>query len=325
MLGLAAILAAAGVWLYLYLRRRDPSTFHGQRRSPVGPVLLLLAGASLTAVAPDPCDIETAYHCARVEVDPDRPTGRLLILNSARHSYVDLVDPRYLEFAYTQWVGAVVDTFAPAGEPVRVLHIGGGGFTMPRYVAATRPESFNRVLELDGELVALDHAELGVTPGPDLDIVVDDARMSLTRQPDRSFDMVIGDAFGHLAVPWHLTTKEFVEEIRRVLVPGGIYALNVIDYPPNRLIRAELATVATVFAHVALVAPEEALAGGGRGSNFVVLASDQPLPLAQLRPLMAAVSEPATVLDGPELAAFIGDARVLTDDYAPVDQLLVGP
>ncbi len=285
-------------------------------------MLVLLAGASLTVAAPNPCDIETAYHCARVEVDPDRPSGRLLRLNSARHSYVDLADPRYLKFAYAQWLGAVVDSFVTGGSPVRVLHIGGGGFTMPRYVAATRPASFNRVLELDGELVALDRAELGVTPGPDLDIVVDDARMSLARQPDQDFDLVIGDAFGHLAVPWHLTTKEFLSDVQRVLVPGGMYALNVIDYPPNRLIRAELATVAAVFAHVAVVAPEEALAGRGRGSNFLVLASDQPLPLAQVRPLIAAVAEPAIVLDGPELTAFVGDARVLTDDYAPVDQLL---
>ncbi len=324
-LGLAAVLAAVGVWLYLFLRRRDPSTFHGGSRPVTGLVLLLLAGAGLTIVAPNPCDIETAYHCARIQVDPDRPTGRLLRLNSARHSYVDLADPRHLEFAYTQWLGAVVATLAPPGAPVRTLHIGGGGFTMPRYVAATRPGSFNRVLELDGELVALDRAELGVTPSPDLDVIVDDARMSLARQPDQSFDLVIGDAFGHLAVPWHLTTKEFLEDVRRVLVPGGLYALNVIDYPPNRLIRAELATVRATFAHVAVVAPESVLAGGGKGSNFVVLASDRPLPLAQLRPLIATVAEPATVLDGPELTAFIGDSRVLTDDYAPVDQLLVGP
>ena len=167
---------------------------------------------------------------------------------------------------------------------------------MPRYVAATRPGSFNRVLELDGELIALDRAELGVTPGPDLDVIVDDARMSLARQPGESFDLVIGDAFGHLAVPWHLTTTEFLEDVRRVLVPGGVYALNVIDYPPNRLIRAELATVRASFAHVAVVAPEPALAGGGRGSNFLVLASDLPLPLVQLRPFIGMVAEPATAI-----------------------------
>jgi hypothetical protein len=281
-----------------------------------------LAGAGLTTIAPNPCDVETAYHCARVEVDPERPSGRLLLLNSARHSYVDLADPRHLEFAYAQWMGALVDVRSPG--PVRALHIGGGGFTLPRYVAATRPGTFSRVLELDAGLVALDRERLGVVPGPALDIVVGDARTALARQPTGDYDLVIGDAFGHLVVPWHLTTREFIADIRRVLRPGGAYALNVIDYPPSRFVRAEVATVQAVFDHVALVAPPAALAGE-KGSNFVIIASDAPLPLAALRQRLAALPtlpEPVTVLEGADLASFVGRGRVLTDDYAPVDQLL---
>src|SRR5262249_27087484 len=155
--------------------------------------------------------------------------------------------------------------------PVRALHVGGGGFTLPRYLDATRPGTFSRVLELDRGLVALDEAKLGVTPGPRLDIVVGDARVSLSRQRDRDFALVIGDAFGHLAVPWHLTTREFVADIRRVLTPTGAYALNVIDTPPDLLIRDELATVVAVFRNVALVAPVAAVAGHA-GANFVILA-----------------------------------------------------
>ena len=151
--------------------------------------------------------------------------------------------------------------------------------------------------------------------------MVDDARTAVARQPTGDFDLVIGDAFGHLVVPWHLTTNEFVEDIRRVLRPGGSYALNVIDYPPTELIRAEIATVRAVFANVAVVAPTRAL-NGVSGANFVVLASDEPLPLADLRDRMAALPSPTSVLSGAELDAFVGDAQVLTDDYAPVDQLL---
>lgn len=280
-----------------------------------------LAGTSFTAVAPNPCDIETAYHCARVEADPARPNGRLLLLNSARHSYVDLADPRHLEFAYAQWMGAFIDLHTPAGNPLRALHVGGGGFTLPRYVAATRPGSFGRVLELDGELIELDREKLGVTPGPELEIVVGDARTGLARQPTGDFDLVVGDAFGHLVVPWHLTTLEFVSDIRRVLRPGGAYAVNVIDYPPADLVRAELATIIAVFHHVALVAPQRALAGES-GSNFVILASDSPLPVDPLRPRVGALGQPVLVLSGAQLTEFAGDAGILTDDYAPVDQLL---
>jgi spermidine synthase len=323
LLCLAAVLALAGAGLVAYLWRLDrtvavPPISTNRKGAVVAAVALV--GAGLTTLAPNPCDVETAYHCAKVEVDPTRPGGRLLLLNSARHSYVDLADPRHLEFAYTKWMGAFVDVYRPAGQALRALHVGGGGFTLPRYLDATRPRSFSRVLELDGELVALDEAKLAVVPGPNLNIVVGDARISLAKQSSADFDLVIGDAFGHLAVPWHLTTREFVTEIRRVLTPDGAYALNVIDYPPVSLVRAEIATVMTVLHHVALVAPPYAIAGQA-GANFVIIASNSPLALGALRPRIAALSG-ATVLDGEGLAQFVNHARILTDDYAPVDQLL---
>jgi spermidine synthase len=324
-LGLAGALAVSGLAVAVYLRGAPADALPGAPRTRAVLAVVGLAGAGLAATAPTPCDIETAYHCARVTTDPDRATGRLLILNSARHSYVDLADPMHLEFAYTQWIGALADVLKPAGAPLEALHLGGGGFTMPRYLTATRPGTRNVVLELDGKLVDLDRAELGLRDSADLQIRIGDARMSLADQPDHGYDLVVGDAFGHLVIPWHLTTREIVADVRRVLRPGGVYALNVIDYPPARFLRAELATVAAVFPHVALVAPPAALAGEV-GSNFVVLASDSPLPIDALENrLNETTTEPVDVLSGAELAAFTGSAQVLTDDHAPVDQLLVRP
>ena len=80
-----------------------------------------------------------------------------------------------------------------------------------------------------------------------------------------------------------------------------------------------------VFAHVALVAPAAGARRLESGANFVILASDSPLPLDALRPRIGALAEPVSVLTGAELADFVGDASVLTDDYAPVDQLLTRP
>ena len=65
------------------------------------------------------------------EVDEARPSARMLWLDDLRHAYVDLDDPTYLEFLYTQLLGDVVDAMAPAGEPIDAVHLGGGGFTMP--------------------------------------------------------------------------------------------------------------------------------------------------------------------------------------------------
>jgi MFS family permease len=325
MLGLAGLLGAAGLALAMYLRRGDGTAVPGRGRTRAALAVAGLVGAGLTTVAPNPCDVETAYHCAAVEPDPARSTGRVLWLNSARHSYLDVEDPTHLEFAYTQWIGAFVDAMAPAGRPVDALHLGGGGFTLPAYLTATRPGTDNLVLELDGELIALDRAELGVRPGPGLRVEVGDGRVRLAAQPSASHSLLIGDAFGHLVVPWHLATRELVAEVRRVLRPDGRYAQNVIDYPPFRFVRAELATVRDVFPHVALAAVPDALAGR-RGANFVIVASATPLPLAAWRGrLLQMAEQPVRVLEGAELDGFIGDSRVLTDDYAPVDQLLVGP
>jgi spermidine synthase len=323
-LGLAIVLAAAGLALGWWLRRNTPALAQpGRPRTRAMLATVGLVGAGLGALAPTPCDVETAYHCARVDEDPSRAGGRTLILNSARHSYVDLHDPEHLEFAYVQWIGAVAGTLRPPAAPVSALHLGGGGFTVPEYLAATRPGSDQLVLELDGGLVGLDRRELGLRTGPDLRVRVGDARVGLAAQRTGAYDLVVGDAFGHLVVPWHLATREMAADVSRVLKPGGVYAQNVIDYPPDRFIKAEVATVADVFPHVAVIAPADALAGQV-GSNFVIVASRSPLPLAALRDALDLVREPVTLLSGADLDAFVGDARVLTDDYAPVDQLLAG-
>jgi spermidine synthase len=205
---------------------------------------------------------------------------------------------------------------------VDALHLGGGGFTVPTYLSATRPGTRNVVVELDGELVELDRARLGVRPGDGLRVRVGDARVELAKQPAEAYTLVVGDAFGHLVVPWHLATREMVGQVRRVLRPDGVYAQNVIDYPPHRFVRAELATVAAEFPYVAVVATSEAMAGE-RGGNFVIAASRSPLPVEEWRDRIGLVAvEAVKVLDGPEAAEFRAGARVLTDDYAPVDQLL---
>ncbi len=319
MLSLAVLLGVGGLALGWHLRRLDSA---GSRRVKVAAAVTGLVGAGLTAIAPTPCDVETAYSCASVVADENRPGGRTLVLNAGDHSYVDLDDPRHLEFEYVQWIAAVADVAAPAGQPMTALHLGGGGFTLPKYLAATRPGSSQTVLELDGQLVDLDRAELGLETGPELEVVVGDARVSLAEQPAGRADLVIGDAFGDLVVPWHLATREMAVQVRDAMTGTAIYAQNVIDYPPLMFIRAETATVQDVFPHVALIGPPSGLAGE-EGANFVIVASAAPLPLAEIRARMAqSVPGPVTMLDGAELAAFVGRTRVLTDDYAPVDQLL---
>lgn len=288
-------------------------------------VAALLLGTGWVLASPEPCDRETAYFCIRVQPDPATPSGRTLLLDNLRHSYVDLEDSTYLEFSYTQLIGDVVDTLGPAGQPIRALHVGGGGFTLPRYIAATRPGSNSRVLELDPNVLATAREELGLVTGPDLEVRVGDARLGIADEPADGRDLVIGDAFGGAAVPWHLTTREFLDEVRRVLRPDGIYAVNVIDYPPLGFARAELATMRSVFPHVAVFGPGSRVSGTS-GGNVILLASDAPIPVAAIEAANRGRSDTDTLTAEPAmLDRFIGDAPVLTDDYAPVDQLLTLP
>ena len=280
--------------------------------------LAALAGTWLMT-ANSTCEVETRYYCASVVADPDREGGRTLVLDGLRHSYVDLDDPAYLEFGYTQRIADVLAVQSPG--PLDVLHLGGGGFTVPRHLEAVRPGSSSTVLEVDPQIPQIGRESLGLETGEDLEVHVGDARTLIAEQETGAYDVVVGDAFGSLAVPWHLTTTEMVEQVRRVLRPDGVYVLNVIDNPPLDFARAEAATLLAAFDDVALMAPQDVL-DGEAGGNLVLVASDRRLDVESLTRRAGAGDEPWSAVGRDAVEQFAGDAPVLTDDDAPVDQLL---
>lgn len=306
-LGLGVLLVGAGVWLWFALSDSRPQ----------GILAVFALGAfGLGASSPTPCEHETAYACATVVVDEERPSGRSLVLDDLRHSYIDLEDPTFLDFRYFRLFADVVDPMengGPNGE-LDVLNIGGAGFAFPRYIAATRPGSINLVLEIDGEVVEIAKDELGLTLTDELDVVVGDARISLQELEADSYDLIIGDAFGGRSVPWHLTTTEVIAEIRVLLRDDGIYMMNVIDGGDSRYARAQLATLQEHFTYVVVLIPEGGVPAR-RAANQVLVASNTPLPA------IVAAAEDGTLLNSDETAEFIDGAQVLRDDFAPVDQL----
>jgi hypothetical protein len=250
-----------------------------------------------------------------VEEDPSRPSGRLLFLGGIECSYVDLADPRHLEFSYIRRIADAVDLFRPARAPIEAVHIGGGGCSLPRYIAATRPRSRQVVYEKDTGLVELVRRYLGLRTSPTLRVRIGDARERLAERPPGSVDLLVGDAFDGVVVPPHLATLEFVSEVRRVLRPDGIYALNIIDCPPLRVSRTAAATVLAGFEHVIMVTAADLLKERDAG-NVVLLASATPLPVAALGKAARSGPLPDLVLDQTEVAGFAGDARPLRDNEA---------
>ena len=316
--GVGAGLMVVGLAVTLLLRS-------GSRGATRALLLAVLLSGGLAWAAPSPCATESAYYCIAVREDPANPAVRILVLDRLTHAAVDLADPTNLQFGYVRrFADATAGVRASLGRPPDVLHIGGGGFTFPRYIETIHPGARQTVLELDPVVYETAQTRLGYVPSARIDVRLGDARQSIRGLPSDAYDLAVGDAFGGLAVPWHLTTTEFLREVARVLRPGGTYVANIIDDPPLRFFRAEAATAATVFGHVALIADRVTLAGDS-GGNLVLVASDAPPDRRSIEAAVAAwqESEPTDVItDTTEVAAFIGDSEVLTDDFAPVDQLL---
>jgi hypothetical protein len=296
----------------------------GATRVGAGTAVFVLFAAGASYAVGHPCQYESRYYCAFIVEDEARESGRALWLDTLRHSYVDLEDPTHLEFLYTKLFGDVVDAFRPEGQPVETLHVGGGGFTMPRYLRETRPGSEHLVLELDPLLIDISERELGLDLGDDIEVVTGDARLSVREVPDDRFELVIMDAFGGISVPWHLATREFLVDVDEAMTDDGVYVANLIDHGPRDFLRAELATVADVFEHVAVLGPEERFASGSAsaGGNVVIVASQAPLDLEAFAAANRARGGVEVVLHGEPLDRFVGDAPVLVDDDAPVDQML---
>lgn len=307
--GLGALLVTAGL------------VFHANRsrRTVVSSLLLMTGIAGALAVVSGPCELETAYHCVIVAEDPQRSSGRILILDRLHNSYVDLDDPTHLEFRYVRIIADAVDTHRPDGL-LRTVSIGGGGMTLPLYFDATRPGSEHTILEIDGRVVEVARTELGVDRN--FDVVVKDARIGLRSVLDDSADLVVGDAYSGASVPWHLTTLEFTTEIARVLADEGLYTMNVVDFGGLQFARSAARTLIEVFDHVVLFVPPSYL-GGRSGGNFVFVASARPFDADAILGAIRGRGGDEALISGGALLEFAASGVILTDDFAPVDQMLV--
>ncbi|MFJ7900586.1 spermidine synthase [Streptomyces sp. NPDC096198] len=252
---------------------------------------------------------------AELVPDRDRPRAWTLLIDGAPQSHVDLDDPAHLAFEYQRRLGHLIDLAAPPGRPVQAVHLGGGAFTLARYTAATRPRSTQQVVERDAALVQLVRRALPLDPNARIRVRSTDAREGLAKVPDGWADLVIVDVFSGARTPAHLTSVEFVGEIRRALKDGGLCAANLADGPPLAHLRGQISTAAAVFPELALLA-DPAVLRGKRFGNAILAASGHPLPLAELTRRAASDPHPARVEHGRALHDFTGGAAAVTDAAA---------
>jgi len=266
------------------------------------------------------CARETNYFCINVHDKEDAPSVRVLVLDRLVHSYSDLNDPTNLVYGYERTYSEVIGPLMERKPDLAAFFIGGGGYTFPRYLEATLPESRLVVAEIDPEVTRVAHEKLGLPLDTRVETHNLDARLYLMREGQpASYDLVFGDAFNDYSVPYHLTTLEFDQMVDRLLRDDGLYVVNIIDGGARgHFLRAYVRTLQRVFPYVAVIPAIPNWRVATR-TTLVIVASRQPLGLSQ----MATNRMP---LPEAELQEYLNmePPLYLLDDHVPVDNLLAG-
>jgi protein-L-isoaspartate O-methyltransferase len=225
-----------------------------------------------------------------VQRDPQRPSGRLLRQDDMDASYVDLADPRHLEFDYVRWLRLLLTGLGAR----RVVHVGGAACTLARALLAEEAGSRQEVFEVDGRVLEFARAHLGLRRQPGLKVRVADGRLALETRADQSADAIVIDAFVGARVPRHLVTQEALENCARV---APVTAVNVVDTAGWRDARAIAAGLGAAYAHVGALG-----SGSRRGGNLIVFGAAQAPDNRRLETLAAADRSPARLLTAGDLA-----------------------
>jgi Spermidine synthase len=239
---------------------------------------------------------------------PNRGTngGFSLVIDGTTQSHVNPEDPRDLQLDYVRAIAALIDAAFPIIGPIKALHLGGGALTVPRYVAATRIGSRQRVVELHGELLAFVMENLPVSPDVDLELIVGDARDAVEahRATDTgAWDIVTVDVFSGAIAPRHVSTSEFYAMVADALAPNGVVIVNTLTSHGLPFAHDAVATLSALFPHVVAVAPQ-AVSDGERIGNIVLAAARRPIDVQGLTVRAADWPRPARVFTEGDVTAF---------------------
>ena len=236
-------------------------------------------------------------------------------------SAVDLSDPLKLVVAYTR---SLYGALFIEPNPKRVLMVGLGGAGFHRLFSAAYPETLLHTVELDPMVNELCRSRMKFTPTANTPVTIMDGRMFIKRDRER-WDWIVLDAFRGDSVPPHLKTEEFYRECAARLTDRGVFVSNL--HATTELFYSDLRTIQAVFPQVVLLGVD------GRG-NVIALAvkystpsitdpSKWPDPASLAKPVFAGRLDLAQIKGEvmPFPTARVKRARVLTDDFAPVEFL----
>jgi spermidine synthase len=238
-------------------------------------------------------DKSNGYHRIKVMSSKEDPRIRLLFLDSTLEGAM-LLGSTNPGMAYHR-SGALIANVVP--ELRRCLFLGGGTFSIPKFVKSKYPNVEVDVAEIDPDVVKV--AEEYFELPEDLNVLIGDARRILNDNPTK-YDLIVNDAFrGVRKIPFHLVTQEFHTLVSEKLSPEGVYAVNVMGHPiKSRLVASVTRSLQESFQHV-----HHYRFTDKDIQNVWILSSNQPIPLG---------SEVSHQENG----------LILTDNHAPVEFLI---
>lgn len=295
---------------------------HGWTKAAAGAIfvfiLFQLFGADRRMAAAGFVDVDTPYHRVLVINEAEKNTGRAMrVMITGPHAWQSamyLDDTSELALPYTRFY-RLAGHFVP--QMRRLLVLGGGGFSFPKYAMENYASVHLDVVELDPGITALARSHFGLRDHPRLCIIEEDARTFLNRNKDK-YDVILCDVFNsHYAVPFHLTTKEAAHRIKASMRPGGVALINLlsaIEGDRGRLFRAIFSTYASIFPKVMAFAVDNPHDASGWQNIIIAAFASEAEP-----PVLSSDREIASMLANRLKKPIAQDVPVLTDDFAPVD------
>ena len=255
----------------------------------------------------------------------DVPFGRArgLVLDHLLHGINHREHPGLLVSPYVHLMDELIALHADGIEdrPLRTFFAGGGAYTQPRALRARYPDAEIVVAELDPAVTEVARQYL-YYDGKDDRIHHSDARKVLEAEPQHYFDVIVGDVFHDIAVPYHLVSREYAQLLHSRLTSDGMYVLNVVDaHPDPRLLKSIVKTLRRVFPHVQVWL--EAWPEHPERVTYVVSASKSrlmPQTIQAQQGFERQWQEYTSLLE--TVGTRFDELPELTDDLSPVERLI---
>jgi spermidine synthase len=270
---------------------------------------------------------DTFYHRIRIEEDDE---ARYMYFDRTLQSAMTLKDPTALRLIYSRYTSL---GFTFRADAKKMLLIGLGGGSIPKKLIKEFPNMEIDAVELDPEVIKLAKDHFNIKEGKQLRLHAQDGRLFLTRTQNQ-YDIIMLDAYFTDAMPFHLATKQFFELAQKKLTPNGIVVANLISAvtgPSGKIARAFARTLRQVYPQTYIFASRRPDNVSLETIQNVIVIATRDKQRIDIKEIVKRASQldkglfPDPVQD--IAVAYYDrqlpeDVPILTDDYAPTDNLL---